>query len=64
MKYSEEFEEFFQADFTDKVNPNSNIPGIMIEAFKEVAYRSWRAGRQLGYEDGHEDGYNIRDSYE
>jgi len=48
MACSEEFEKWFKERFTDKLNPDSNIPGVMIMGFKELAWDAWQAGKQIG----------------
>jgi len=32
----------------NKLNPDSNIPGVMIMGFKELAWDAWQAGKQIG----------------
>ena len=35
----------------NKLNPDSNIPGVMIMGFKELAWDAWQAGKQIGLKD-------------
>ena len=44
-----EFPEFWIANYP---NLGTNQPLIMVQAFMEVGYKAWLAGKELGFDEG------------